>query len=145
AIGAAVIVWSTVCALTFLFAYVTQARDYRTFSRHLLGPCWWIFDAAFFLAMILFLAAFVAAAGSVGAALFDWGVLGGSLLLAGVSMLVTSFGNTMVQIVFRYTSIFLYPTYIVFFILAISTFRSSRSVDSLSANVPTTNWLVRGL
>ncbi|QIB64597.1 YkvI family membrane protein [Kineobactrum salinum] len=145
AIGTALVVWSTVCALTFLFAYVTQARDYRTFSRRLLGPCWWIFDAAFFLAMILFLAAFVAAAGSVGTALFDWGVLGGSLLLMGCIMLVTAFGNTMVENVFRYTSIFLYATYIVFFILAISTFGSSRIVDSLSANVPTTNWFVGGL
>ena len=145
AIGITLIVWSIICALTFLFAYVTNATDYKTFSRRLLGPFWWIFDVAFFWAMLLFLAAFVAAVGAMGTALFDWGTMEGSFLLIACIIIVSAFGNRMVENVFRYSSVFLYITYALFFILAISTFNSNLIVDSFSARIPTTGWFIGGL
>ena len=66
----AMVVWSAVCVVTFLFARATASRDYRTFFRNLLGPAWVVFEAAYFLFVILILAVFGAAAGAIGQALF---------------------------------------------------------------------------
>ncbi|MFL6591693.1 MAG: hypothetical protein ACJ8GK_03160, partial [Luteimonas sp.] len=45
----AMLVWSGICALTFMFAQATAAFDYRSFFRGLLGPLWWLFEVAYVL------------------------------------------------------------------------------------------------
>ena len=42
AILLSIILFSLVCALTFLFARAVGAQDYRTFFRQLLGPAWFV-------------------------------------------------------------------------------------------------------
>src|SRR4051812_27346519 len=59
------VVWSVVCALTFLFAFQTGSRDYRTFFRHLLGPFWPLFEIVLLLALVVILAVYAAAAGAI--------------------------------------------------------------------------------
>jgi uncharacterized membrane protein YkvI len=75
----AMVIWSAVCIVTFLFARATDSRDYRTFFRNLLGPGWIVFEAAYFLFAIVILAVFGAAAGAIGQALFGWPPLVGTL------------------------------------------------------------------
>jgi len=77
------LIWSPVCALTFIFAVQTGSRDYRTFFRHLLGRFWPAFELAFALTLILILAVYSAAAGAIGHALFGWPTISGILLLMG--------------------------------------------------------------
>src|ERR1700761_5854033 len=43
----AMLIWSVISCLTFLFARATGAGDYRTFFRKLLGPAAVLFDAAY--------------------------------------------------------------------------------------------------
>src|SRR3546814_1984655 len=62
----ATLIWSLVCAATFLFAFHTGSRDYRTFFLHLLGRFWPIYEIAYLLALVLILAVFAAAAGAIG-------------------------------------------------------------------------------
>src|SRR5580704_3477769 len=50
------LIWSAVCALTFLFALQTRSLDYRTFFRHLLGRLWPVFEVSFALALVVILA-----------------------------------------------------------------------------------------
>jgi D-alanyl-D-alanine carboxypeptidase len=40
----AMLVWSMIAALTFLYARAIDAQDYRSFFRHLLGPFWPLFE-----------------------------------------------------------------------------------------------------
>ena len=68
AILLATVIWSTVCAITFLFAMRTKSRDYRTFFKHLLGPFWPIFEVAYLAMLMLMLSAFAAAAGAIAGA-----------------------------------------------------------------------------
>src|ERR1043165_4991544 len=87
-------IWSVICIATFLFARATHSEDYRTFFRHLLGRGWIAFEAAYCLFIVLVLARFGAAAGAIGAALFGWPSLVGTLcLMLGIALFV-AFGNT---------------------------------------------------
>src|ERR1700748_561689 len=43
----AMVLWSVIAVVTFLFARATGSRDYRTFFRNLLGPFAPVFDVAY--------------------------------------------------------------------------------------------------
>ena len=64
----AMLIWSCVCVVTFLFARLTRALDYRSFFKQLLGRFVFLFEFAYFAYVIVVLAVFGAAAGSLGLA-----------------------------------------------------------------------------
>ena len=140
----AMVIWSVVCAVTFLFALQTGARDYRTFFGRLLGPAWPVFEMAYVLALIVILSVFSAAAGAIGQALFHAPTLVGSLvLMAGIAAFAAA-GNAAVERLFKYASFLLYGTYAVF--LAVTLFHFGPQISAtLSTPIPTTGWMVGGL
>lgn len=140
----AMVIWSAVCTVTFLYAMQSESRDYRTFFSRLLGPLWPVFEIAYCLAMIVTLAVFAAAAGAIGQALFGWPSLAGSLALITSIALVASFGNDAVERLFKYVSIFLYVTYGAFLILSLSRF-GPQIEAALTSDVPTDGWIGGGL
>ncbi|MBB6252144.1 putative membrane protein YkvI [Nitrospirillum iridis] len=140
----AMAVWSTVCAVTFLFALKTGSRDYRTFFSNLLGPLWPVFEIAFCMAIMVILAVFAAAAGAIGQAVLGWPALAGSLALIGAITLVATFGNEAVEQLFKYVSFFLYATYAVFLFLSLIHF-GDRIGAAFAADVPATGWVVGGM
>jgi uncharacterized membrane protein YkvI len=118
----ATLIWSLVCVVTFLFARLTKSADYSTFFRHLLGRAGVSFELAYFIFLVLLLAVFGAAAGAIGAAAFGVPELAGTLLLTLLIALFATFGNTAVEGLFKYVSIFLYATYAIFLVLCIGSF-----------------------
>jgi uncharacterized membrane protein YkvI len=143
-IGLAMLVWSVVCVVTFLFARAVRALDYRTFFSHLLGPCAVLFELAYLFNIILILAVFGAAAGSLGGAIFGWPTLYGTLcLMAGIA-LFTTFGSPAVERLFKWVSIFLYATYALFLTLALVKF-GDRILPSFAVHVPARGWATRGV
>ncbi len=133
------VIWSVICTATFLFARATHSADYRTFFRHLLGRGWIAFEIAYCLLIVLILAVFGAAAGAIGAALFGWPPFAGTLcLMLGISLFV-SFGNTSVEQLFKWVSIFLYGVYGLFLILALGKF-GDRISANFALDVPTDGW-----
>ena len=138
------LVWSLTCTLTFLFALKTNSLDYRTFFRHLLGRLWPLFEVSFALALIMILAVYAAAAGSVGQAIFGWPVFAGSLLLVAGIALVAAFGNEGVESLFKYVTYFLYATYAIFVVLSLTHF-GGRIVAAFDAHTSTTGWAAGGL
>lgn len=122
AILLAMLLWSAVCAATFLLARRYEAYDYRHFFEVLLGPAWRIFEISYLLLIVLILAVFGAAAGAVGHALLGYPPLFGTLvLMAGIAGVV-AFGNRGVERLFKYVSLLLYAVYILFAILALTRF-----------------------
>ena len=113
-------IWSVVCGLTFAFAFRTGSRDYRTFFRSLLGPFWPIYEISWFLALMLILAVYAAAAGAIGHSLFGWAELAGAIVLMALISLVTAWGNRAVERLFSYVSILLYGTFAAFLILSLT-------------------------
>ncbi|MGH6910321.1 MAG: YkvI family membrane protein [Phenylobacterium sp.] len=140
----AMAVWSLVCTVTFLFALQTQSTDYRAFFRNLLGRGWPIFEVLYFLAMIVILAVFAAAAGAIGQSLLGWPPLAGSLVLMAGIALVATWGNEAVERLFKYVTVFLYGTYAVFVLLAMSRF-GDRMLGAFALHPPTTGWAMGGL
>lgn len=140
----AMVIWSVVCATTFMFAQATASFDYRSFFRKLLGPFWGVFEAAYVLFMVLILAVFGAAAGAIVNAMFGWPEIAGTLcLMAGIG-LFTAFGNNSVERLFKWVSFFLYGVYALFVVFALSSF-GDRVAQNFSVPVATDGWALGGL
>lgn len=140
----AMAIWSVVCMATFVFAHSAGAYDYRSFFKRLLGPGWVVFELVYLALLIVLLAVFGAASGAIGAAMFGWPALAGSLcLVVGIAAFV-SFGNEAVERLFKWVSFFLYAVYAVFVLLALSRFG-----DRIAANfaVPHSSegWALNGI
>lgn len=137
------LIWSVVCVVTFLFALETRTRDYRSFFVELLGPFWRIYEIAYFLALLVVLAVFAAAAGAIAQALFGWPVIIGTLLLMALIALVASFGNASVEGLFKWVSFLLYGTYAIFVVLSFSSFGAAISTAFAHATA-SADWLTGG-
>ena len=144
AMAVATLVWSLVCALTFVFARRLRERDYRSFFRALLGGAWPVFEIAYVLFVVLILAVFGAAAGAIGAALFGAPPIVGTLcLMVGVA-LGTAFGNKSVERVFTWVSVLLYGVYAAFVVFALSSF-GGRISQTFATGGWNDGWLSGGL
>ncbi|MFL6591368.1 MAG: hypothetical protein ACJ8GK_01505, partial [Luteimonas sp.] len=136
--------WSVVCVATFLFARASGARDYQSFFRALLGRGWIAFEVAYIAFVILLLAVFGAAAGAIGAAMFDVPKLVGTLALMACIAGVVTFGNASVERLFKYVSFLLYGVYLLFVVLAFSRF-GDRITAGFAMHVPATGWALGGV
>ncbi len=140
----AMVIWSCVCVVTFLFSRLTKALNYRAFFTELLGPFAWLFELSYFAYVIVVLAVFGAAAGSLGHTLFAWPLIYGTLcLIAGISFF-TAFGSVSVEGLFKWVSILLYATYTAFFVLALLRF-GERIPASFALSQPIQGWAARGV
>jgi uncharacterized membrane protein YkvI len=113
----AAIIWSVVCALTFMLAQTTRSLDYRSFFHVMLGRFGFVFEAAYFAFVLVALSVFGAASGAIAAATLGVAPLIGTLALVACIATVTTFGSTSVESLFKYVSILLYATYALFMVL----------------------------
>ena len=143
-IALAMVIWSVVAALTFVFARQTGALDYRHFFRQLLGRFWILYEIAFILALVIVLAVFGAAAGKIGESLLGLPTLVGTLLLVAGIALFTALGNDSVEALFKWVSLLLYGVYALFVVLALVKFgdRIEVAFDDRSVGP---DWLVLGV
>ncbi len=139
----AMVLWSVICTVTFLFARSTRSHDYGAFFRNLLGPGWFLFDVAYACAVLAGLSVFGAAAGAIVAALFGWPEIGGTLgLVAGIAT-VAAFGSDSVERLFKYVTYFLYGVYAMFFVLVFV--KSFGHIEaSFATRYPMPHWAIGG-
>lgn len=141
----AMLVWSLVCALTFALAHQLRAYDYRSFFRVLLGRFWPVFETAFVLFMVLILAVFGAAAGSIAKATAGLPEIAGTLaLMAGIAAF-GAFGNASVERLFKWVSFLLYAVYAVFLVLVLSSFGTGIGHAFSAGGVEGYGWIGGGL
>lgn len=140
----AMLCWSAICMVTFMFARATGSYDFGAFFRRLLGPAAFTFDIAYACLLLILLSVFGAAAGEIGHALFGWPAIAGTLGLVAAIAVVAAFGNESVERLFKYVTYFLYGVYAVF--VALSLWRSAATVAaSFAAPQITTGWASGGL
>ncbi len=140
----AMLLWSGIAALTFAFARRAGAYNYRSFFEALLGRGWIAFELAYALFVILILAVFGAAAGAIGAALFGWPALIGTLALAVTIASFAAFGNRAVERLFKYVSLLLYVVYALFLLLALTSF-GDRIASHFDAATLGSGWAAGGI
>ena len=143
AVLVATVVFSVVCAVTFLFARKVEAWDYVTFFEQLLGPGWVLFEGAYVLFIVLILAVYGAAAGAIGAALLGIAPIWGTVVLGTAIIAVVTFGNASVERMFAYVSYLLYAVYALFILLAFTHF-GDRISAGFAHGGPMGGWLAGG-
>ena len=144
AILLATILFSLLCALTFLVARRFQTYDYRSFFRELLGPAWPLFELTYILFVVLILAVYGAAAGEIGSAVFGAPAWAGTVALAVAIAGIVAFGNSAVERLFRDVSYLLYGVYALFVVAALVKF-GDRVPGAFAAHEQTTGWALSGL
>lgn len=140
----AMVLWSIIAALTFTFARLIDARDYRSFFAGLLGPGWVVFEFAYVLFVVLILAVFGAAAGAIGAEMFGLAPIVGTALLALSIAGFAAFGNDSVEGLFKYVSFLLYGVYAIFLVLALTSF-GDRIATNFALPASSDGWALGGV
>lgn len=138
------VIWSVVNAVSFEFARVFRAFDYRTFFRHLLGPGWVLFELAYIAMMLLVLAVIGATAGTILRE--DLGlpyVVGVLSMMVAVAVLVF-LGSGPIEKFLVGWSFLLYGVYVAIFVWAFAKFGGDiRSTLALGEVKP--GWWIGGI
>ncbi len=116
------VIWSAVSAVSFEFARIYQAYDYRGFLKHLLGRAWVLFEISYVALLLIVLAVIAAAAGSMLRETFDLpyvvGVVG---IMTAVAYLVFRGTRTIERFLVGWSFV-LYAVYIVLFAWSVAAF-----------------------
>ncbi len=116
------VMWSVILAVTFEFARVFKAYDYRTFFQKLLGPFWMIFEIIYFVLLFIVLAVIGSAAGILLEANFGIPYIFGVLIMLAAVGFLTFKGSGLIESFLSLWSILLYCVYIVFVVVALMKF-----------------------
>jgi uncharacterized membrane protein YkvI len=144
AILLATVLFSLLCAVTFLVARRLGTYDYRSFFRALLGPAWPLFELTYILFVVLILAVYGAAAGEIGSAVFGAPAWVGTIALAIAIAVIVALGNSAVERLFRDVSYLLYGVYALFIVAALVSF-GDRVPGAFAAYQQTDGWALSGL
>lgn len=143
AMALATAVWSAVCIVSYEFARVFRAYEYRSFFQRLLGPGWVAFEVLYVALMMIVLAVIAAAAGSITEETFGLPYLSGVVgILTLVGFLVFG-GNRVIERVFAGWSAVLYLVYFIFFVMCVRSFGPAIQ-DSLAGGGIEGNWILAG-
>ncbi len=137
-------IWSAVCIVSYEFARVFRAFEYRSFFQRLLGPAWIAFEFLYVALMMIVLAVIAAAAGSITQETFGLPYLVGVFgILALVGWLVFG-GNQVIERAFAGWSGVLYLVYLIFFVMCLRSFGPSIHA-SFASGVIEGSWIQGGL
>lgn len=113
------IIWSIVLALTFEFARVHKAYDYRIFFSALLGRGWILFELCFIVMAMLALAVIGAAAGVIFSDMTTAPEPVGTLIMMMAIGVLAFYGTSLIEKIMSFWSLVLYAVYISLFVIAI--------------------------
>lgn len=140
----ATLVFSVVVPVTFEFARVFRAYEYRRFFRLLLGRGWFLFEIAYMAMLIIVLAVIAAAAGSMLLETFRLPyALGVLSIIAAVGLLVLK-GSVVIERFMQLWSFVLYAAYVVLFVWAFARFGDG-IVGTLQTGEVRGGWAVDGV
>lgn len=139
---------ATVCcvvlAISFELARIARTYDYRSFIGLLLGRWWFLFEAAYLALLLLALAVFGAAAGSLAADAAGLPALVGTLGLMVLIGLLVFHGNELIERVLSVFAVLLYVIYIAIVVWALVAL-GDRIEGSFAASTVSSGWATGGL
>jgi uncharacterized membrane protein YkvI len=141
-IFAAVII-SLAAVISFEFARLFKARDYRTFFKLLLGRYWFVWEIGFLVGMTIFFAMLGSAAGEIFTRTFNIHHAVGTFSLMATIAFLVFWGSSLLEKVLASWSLILYLTYIVFFLWMFNKFGGD-IVHNLVNQPPGTGWIKNG-
>lgn len=138
------IIFSVVLAISFEFARLMKAYDYRTFCRALLGRGWFLFEIFYFIQLLLVLAVIGSAAGEIANYTFGLPTIAGTLVLMALIGVMTFNGSELIKTVLAGWSFLLYGVYFLLFVLAYQVFGFEISTTYEQSSVGE-GWLSSGI
>jgi uncharacterized membrane protein YkvI len=118
-IAVAGLVFALVMATAYEYARITGTRDYRSFSRSLLGRAWVVYEAAYLALIVLILAVIGAASGELIASATRLNATAGTVVLMLLISALTFWGSGAIARVLATWSVLLYLTYFALFVLTL--------------------------
>lgn len=113
------VMWSVILAVTFEFARIFKAYDYRTFFKHMLGRFWIIFEILYMYGALLILAVVGSASGELLKDNFGIPYMVGVIIMFVVVGFLTFKGSGLIEKFLASWSIVLYIVYGIIFIAAL--------------------------
>jgi uncharacterized membrane protein YkvI len=141
--GLTTVLWAALFALSFEFARVFKAYDYRTFFEKLIGPGWMIYEAAFIILLFLIMGVVGAASGSILRDSFGLPPLVGSGLFLICVAYLTYSGSKAIEVALSWWSYLLYAVYILFLYIGLTHFGDAIS-GNFAAHVVKPGWAMGG-
>jgi uncharacterized membrane protein YkvI len=138
-----VVCWAVVLGLTFEFARVFRAYDYRTFFKHLIGRGWVAFEVLFILMFLLVLAVVGSAAGEILRESFGLPVAVGLVLMLGLVATLAFFGREAVTRSLAVWTLALYAVFVAYFIASLARLGPEIAAGFVAAEVGR-GWAVSG-
>lgn len=154
AMGVSTLIWSVVCAISFEFARRHGAADYRSFFKALIGRFAWVYEACWFVMMLIVLAVIAAAAGEILRDVFDATYLAG---VAGISALIGAllyWGTDGIEKVLSGWTVVLYGVFVLVFVWAVGAYgpeigaafsMDAPTADAAAAGTGAWSWFVSGV
>jgi len=127
--------WALMQAVTFEFARVFKAYDYRTFFRALIGRYWFIFEILYFIALLLVMAVVGSAAGALLRDNFGIPYLIGVIIMLGAIGFLTFEGSGVIEKFFSGWAVMLYLVYIAFLVISVIKFGPQIQANLAIANI----------
>ncbi len=122
--------WAAIFALSFEFARVFKAYDYRRFFKNLLWKFWPAYEVLYVLLLLLVLAVIGSAAGAVLRDTFGIPYLLGVIIMLIAVGVLAYYGSRVIATFLSWWSFVLYFVYIVFFLVGLS-----KLGESIAANL----------
>jgi uncharacterized membrane protein YkvI len=137
------VIWSVILAVTFEFARVFKAYDYRTFFKKLLGPFWILFEVIYFILLFIVLAVIGSAAGILLEANFGIPYIFGVIIMLAAVGFLTFKGSGLIENFLSIWSLLLYAVYITFLVVAFIKFGPAIKSSLTSGNIGS-GWILGG-
>lgn len=141
--GLTFLIWAAFFALSYEFARVFKAYDYRTFFKALLGRGWFVYEIAFIVLLFLIMGVVGAASGSIlRDSLGVPSLVGSGIFLLFVAYL-TFHGSKAIEVALSWWSYVLYIVYFTLLLLAFSHFDKAIA-SNFSAGTVKPGWQLGG-
>ena len=137
------VMWSVILAVTFEFARVFQAYDYRTFFKKLLGPFWIAFEIIYFVLLFIVLAVVGSAAGVLLEANFGIPYIVGVVIMLAAVGFLTFKGSGLIENFLSIWSLLLYAVYVTFLVVAFVKFGPAIKSSLASGDIGS-GWILGG-
>lgn len=141
--GLTTVLWAALFALSFEFARVFKAYDYRTFFEKLLGKGWVVYEICFIILLFLIMGVVGAASGSILRDSFGVPPLVGSGIFLIFVAYLTYSGSKAIEVALSWWSYVLYAVYIYFLYVGVTRFGGAISAN-FAADTVKQGWALGG-
>jgi len=138
------VVWSTICALTFVLAYQLKAYDYKAFIKGLLGPGWVLFEICFIYLIVLVTSVICVSIGHMLKELLNIPVFLGIVLPLIYIFFMASRASKTIEKIFSIWSLLLYIVFFALFVYCLSR-SETNPITLLKTPAESLAWLKNGV